>query len=56
MGVFLVTVLAFGLWVAMWGLGVKAMDGFMLLLLIVLGAAIGRIIAPHLPGNRQNEG
>ena len=54
MGVFLATVLAFGLWVALWGVGVKAMDGFMLLLLIVLGAAIARIVAPHLPGNRAD--
>jgi hypothetical protein len=56
MGIFLATVFAMALWVALWGVGVKAMDGFMLFLLIVLGAAIAHIITPHLPGNRQNDG
>ena len=56
MGVFLATTVAMALWVVLWSLNVKAMDGFMLFLLIVLGAAIARIVGPYLPGNRQDEG
>ena len=55
MGVFLATTFAMALWVVMWALDVKAFDGFMLFLLIVLGAAIARIVGPYLPGNRPDD-
>lgn len=54
MGVFLATTIAMAIWVALWAVGVRAIDGFMLLVLIVLGAAIARIVGPHLPGNRTD--
>jgi hypothetical protein len=55
MGVFLALIVAFSLWVVMWALEVNAIDGFMLVLLIVLVAAIVRIVAPFLPGNRPGD-
>ncbi|MDP9385488.1 MAG: hypothetical protein M3P50_09680 [Actinomycetota bacterium] len=55
MGLLLATMFGLALWLVLWALNVKAFDAFMLTLLIVLGAACARIIAPFLPGNRQDE-
>ena len=55
MGVILTLIAGLVLWVVLWALGVKAMDGFMLFIVIVLGAAIARIVAPFLPGNRPDD-
>ena len=38
----------------MWALGVKALDAFMITVLLVLVGATVRIIAPYLPGNRDS--
>ena len=40
-------------WLVMWALGVKALDSFMITVLLVLVGATARIIAPYLPGNRD---
>jgi len=53
MGIFLAFTFGMAIWVVLWAVGVKAIDGFMLFLLIVLGAAIAHIVTPYLPGNRQ---
>ena len=53
MGIYLAFTLGMALWVALWAVGVKALDGLMLFLLILLGAAIAHIVAPHLPGKRS---
>lgn len=55
MGVYLATVFGLALWVILWAVGGKAFDAMMLTLLIVLGAAIARIISPYLPGNRPGD-
>ena len=55
MGIYLAFTLGMGLWVALWSVGVKALDGFMLFLLILLGAAIAHIVGPHLPGRRAGD-
>lgn len=54
MGLLLATVTGLVIWVVLWAVGVKAIDAFMLTLLLIVTAATGRIIAPFLPGNRQD--
>jgi hypothetical protein len=51
-GLVVVTTLGLVVWLVMWALGAKAIDAFMITLLLVLLGATGRIIAPYLPGNR----
>jgi hypothetical protein len=41
-------------WIVLWSLGVKAIDSFMLTVLIVLLAAGARIVMPFLPGNQRS--
>lgn len=55
MGLLLATMVGLVLWLVLWALNVKSFDAFMLTLLIILGAACARIIAPFLPGNRESE-
>jgi hypothetical protein len=53
MGLVVVTTVGLVVWLVMWALGVKAIDSFMITLLLVVVGATGRIIAPYLPGNRE---
>jgi hypothetical protein len=52
----LVAASTFGLviWLVMWALGVKAIDAFMITVVVVLVGATARILAPYLPGNRDS--
>jgi hypothetical protein len=53
MGLVVATTVGLVIWIVMWALGIKAVDAFMItLLLVILGATV-RIIAPFLPGNRD---
>ena len=52
MGLVVVTTAGLVVWPVLWALGIKAIDSFMITLLLVLLGATGRIIAPYLPGNR----
>jgi hypothetical protein len=53
MGLVVVTTVGLVVWIVLWALGIKAIDSFMItVLLVVLGATM-RIIAPFLPGNRD---
>jgi mannose/fructose/N-acetylgalactosamine-specific phosphotransferase system component IID len=38
------------LWVVMWALGVKAFDGFWIVIGILVVAIVGRVLARHVPG------
>jgi hypothetical protein len=38
------------LWVVMWALGVKAFDGFWIVIGILIVAVVGRMLARHVPG------
>jgi hypothetical protein len=51
----LVVTATFGLivWIVLWALGVKAIDSFLITVLVVLLGATARILAPYLPGNRR---
>ena len=46
-------VISLVLWVVLWAVGAKAIDAFMLSILLMLGAAIAHIALPMLPGNRR---
>ena len=50
MGLVLATTLAMIIWIVMWSIGVKAIDGFIVAIVIITLAATGRILRPYLPG------
>jgi hypothetical protein len=41
------------LWVVLWALGAKALDGMLLVILIMVSAVVAHIAIPMLPGNRR---
>lgn len=41
-------------WVVLWALGTKAIDGFLLVVLIMVSAVAAHIVIPMLPGNRPD--
>jgi hypothetical protein len=53
MGLVVATTFGLVIWIVLWALGVKAIDSFMITVLVVLTAATVRILAPFLPGNRN---
>ena len=53
MGLFLTLITGLVIWIVLWAIGVKAIDGFLITVVIALVAATGRIIAPFLPGRRE---
>jgi hypothetical protein len=54
MGLVVATTFGLVIWLVMWALGVKAIDAFMITVVVVLVGATARIIAPYLPGNRDS--
>jgi hypothetical protein len=54
MGVVLATTFGLILWLVLWAIGVKAVDAFMLTILIALVAVTLRMLAPYIPGNRRS--
>lgn len=42
------------IWIVLWSLGIKAIDGFMLVIVLLIGALITRALLPILPGNRES--
>jgi hypothetical protein len=51
-GVLLTLIAGLVVWVVLWAIGVKSFDAFMITILMLVIAAAGYIIAPHLPGRR----
>jgi len=49
------TTFALVLWLVLWAIGAKALDAFMLSLLIIISAAAAHIVLPQLPGNRGRD-
>lgn len=41
------------LWIVMWALGSKAIDAFMITIVIVLLGATARMLVPFLPGRNE---
>jgi hypothetical protein len=42
------------IWVVLWAIGVKSFDSFLITLLLVLLAATWKLVAPSLPGRRND--
>ena len=41
------------IWVVTWAIGFKSFDGWLIMLVIVLLTAGGRLLAPYLPGSKR---
>ena len=54
MGIVLASVAGLVVWIVLWALGTKAIDAFMITVVIVLVASTVRILLPYLPGNRRS--
>jgi hypothetical protein len=54
MGLVVATTTGLVIWIVMWALGIKAIDAFLITVLLILVGATMRIIAPYLPGNRDS--
>ena len=53
MGVLLTLIAGLVVWVVLWAIGAKALDAFLLTLLMLVIAAAARLLLPYLPGNRR---
>jgi hypothetical protein len=54
MGLVVATTFGLIVWLVLWALGIKAVDSFLITVLVVLLGATVRILAPYLPGNRES--
>jgi hypothetical protein len=50
MGLVLATTFAMIVWIVMWSIGAKSLDGFLVATIIILLASTVRILKPYLPG------
>lgn len=53
MGLAFATTAGLGVWIVLWSLDVKAIDAFLITIVIALVGVMARMLAPYLPGNRQ---
>ena len=53
MGLLLTLIAGLALWIVLWAIGVKAFDGFLITIVLVLVAASVRMVWGYLPGNRD---
>ena len=56
MGLLLTLIAGLVVWVVLWAIGVKSLDAFMIPMLMLVIAAGVKMLAPHLPGRRSDEG
>ena len=54
MGLILTTTAGLILWIVLWAIGFKSFDGFLIVLLLVILAAVARMALPSLPGSRPS--
>jgi hypothetical protein len=52
MGLVLATTFGLVVWIVLWALGQKAIDAFMITVIVVLVGATVRMLTQYLPGNR----
>ena len=52
MGLILATVFGLIVWIVLWALGAKAIDSFLITVLVIVVGATVRMLAPSLPGRR----
>jgi hypothetical protein len=50
----LTTTVGLVIWILLWAIGVKSFDAFLITLLLVLLAATWKLMAPSLPGRRDD--
>jgi hypothetical protein len=55
MGVLLTLIAGLVVWVVLWALGAKGFDAFMITVLMLVLAAAGYMLAPHLPGRSRQD-
>ena len=53
MGVLLTLIAGMVVWVVLWALGAGGFDAFLITALMLVLAAAGHLLAPHLPGGRD---
>ena len=53
MGLVVATTFGLVVWLVLWALGIKAIDSFIITIVVVLLGATARMLAPYLPGNRD---
>jgi hypothetical protein len=53
MGLVLTVTAGLIVWIVMWSLDVKAIDAFLITIIIALVGATVRILLPHFPGRRE---
>jgi hypothetical protein len=53
MGLVLSTTAGLSIWLVLWSLDYKAIDAFLITIVIALVAVMVRMLAPFLPGNRR---
>ncbi len=51
MGILITTILSLALWIVLWAINFKSIDGFIIAMLIILFAVTLRLVTPHLPGS-----
>jgi hypothetical protein len=54
MGLILTTLAGFVVWIVLWALEWKAVDAFLITVLIIIIGATARIVTPFLPGSRDS--
>jgi Mn2+/Fe2+ NRAMP family transporter len=52
----LATILGLVIWIVLFFIGAKALESFLITLLIVLLAATWQVLSPYLPGRRRVDG
>jgi hypothetical protein len=52
---FLATILGLVIWIVLFFLGAKALESFLITLLIVMLAAAWQLVTPYLPGHRREQ-
>ena len=53
MGVLLTLIAGLAVWIVLWAIGAGGFDAFMIPVLMLVLAAAGHLLAPHLPGSRK---
>ena len=53
MGLVVATTAGLVIWIVMWALGTKAIDSFLIAILISLVAVTVRMLSPYLPGRNE---
>jgi hypothetical protein len=50
MGLVLATTFGLVIWIVLWAIGAKSIDGFMVATVVIVLGATAKILAPYLPG------